>query len=69
MNKLELAKELKVFGKWIGENNFGRNSAGRWSTNCQSFGSYTDTQIVKMYMNEPDKYQKFKKELYKKLYI
>lgn len=64
LKKLKKAKKnamitphLKDFGKWLGENNFGRNSFGVWSTNCSSFKRMDDDEIVSMYLNNPNELQ------------
>jgi hypothetical protein len=54
MNNEELKNQLTVFGKWLGENNFGRNSFGVWSTNISSFKRMDDSEIVDMYLHNPN---------------
>jgi hypothetical protein len=49
--------ELIKFGKWLGENNFCRNSMGIWSTNCMSFKRMTDEEIVNMFLENPNEYK------------
>ncbi len=62
-----MKEDLKAFGKWLGENNFGRNSFGIWSTNCSSFKRMDDDEIVDMYLNNPNEYQIFVTEIRKKI--
>lgn len=61
--KDELKLRLIEYGKWLGKNNFGRNSFGIWSNNCSSFKRMNDAEIVHMYLNNPNEYQDFLKEL------
>ena len=64
LKKLKRAKKNKIiepelikFGKWLGENNFCRNSMGIWTTNCISFKRMTDEEIVNMFLENPNEYK------------